>query len=551
MIKDLALLACSALLYTLACSPYDWSVASWVALTPFFLSLYQPQTWRAAACRGLLFGVFSCAGVGYWIYVTTAQYFSLSTPAAVLLTSLNYAYFTGLYTALAAVAISQLLQQQATILRAISVPAAWVGSELARTNGIAGIPWELFGYTQYRFLPLIQIADLTGVYGISFLLALSSYAAAEVFRSYQLQQSKRQKAKSKKHLLHPALRIPHSALSPLTPDPRPLTPLGFPWPAITVLTVTVLCTLLYGTLRLRPYQVLPAKDSPGVTIAVVKGNIPSAQRWQQIQQASNLLHYVALTRQGLADQQPDLVIWPEFALGFYLDQEPLLQAQLGRFTAMANAPLLVGAPRREISDTTAQVYNSAYLLSREGEILSTYDKQRLIPFAEYLPPAFSMLRSGRTEGPNDFTPGARATIFSLPSGLFGTLICYEVTYPSLVRRLVLDGAQFLVNLSNDTWGANEGAAAQHFSMTVFRAVEYRRALVRAATAGVSGFIDASGRSHGLVGGPEGVSVEKISPHQELTVYARYGDWFACSCVAIVVIALLYGRQRANESTVPS
>lgn len=269
MIKDVALLACSAVLYTLACSPYDWSVASWVALTPLFLSLYQPQTWRAAACRGLLFGVFSCTGVGYWIYVTTAQYFSLSAPAAVLLTSLNYAYFAGLYTALAAVVVSQLLQQPATILRAISIPAAWVGSELARTHGVAGIPWELFGYTQYRFLSLIQIADLTGVYGISFLLALSSYVVAEVFRSsYQLLQSKRQKAKSKNDFFDAGRRTPDTGLFSLIPDSRPLAPIGFPWPAVMVLTVTLLVTLFYGTFRLSQYDTAGATSEQAVTIAV-------------------------------------------------------------------------------------------------------------------------------------------------------------------------------------------------------------------------------------------------------------------------------------------
>jgi apolipoprotein N-acyltransferase len=541
--RNLGLLVLSAILYTIACPPYDWSAAAWVALTPLFLSLYQSQTWWAAACRGLLFGVFACAGVGYWIYVTTAQYFSLSVPAAVLLTSLNYAYFAGLYTALAAVVINWLLQQPATMLRAISVPAAWVGGELARTHGVAGIPWELFGYTQYRHLELIQVADLTGAYGVSFLLALSSYAVAEVFRSYQLLQKTvvRSQHSVVSGTEQSGLWTLDSGHSSLSLSPRPLTPDKAPWPAFAVLTLTVLCTLLYGMRCLRHYQALSTNYSPGVIVAVVKGHIPNAQRWQRLQQASNLLHYVAVSRQGIKNQQLDLVIWPEFALGFYLDHEPLLQAQLGQFTARVDAPLLVGAPRREVSDTTTRVYNSAYLISRTGEILFTYDKQRLIPFAEYLPPAFLLLRAGRTEGPNDFAPGARATIFSLPGASFGTLICYEVTYPYLVRSLVLKGAHFLVNLSNDTWGANEGAAAQHFSMTVFRAVEYRRALVRAATAGVSGFIDPSGRAHGLVQGPEGVSVDNIRPHQELTMYARYGDWFAFSCVAVVVITLLRGR----------
>lgn len=179
MIKDFFLLAFGAFLYTIACPPYDWSAAAWVALTPFFLVLHD-KTWRRAILVGITFSVLSCAGIGYWIYVTTTQYFSLPLPIGVALTLLNYAYFAGIYFALAAAVMSVLLRSASFWLRAIAIPARWVASELARTYGIAGIPWELLGYTQYRHLPLIQIADLTGVYGLSFLLALSSYTAAEI-----------------------------------------------------------------------------------------------------------------------------------------------------------------------------------------------------------------------------------------------------------------------------------------------------------------------------------------------------------------------------------
>lgn len=513
--KNILLLAVGAFLYTIACPPYDWSSAAWVTLTPFFLVL-RHGTLCSALLTGLLFGVLSCAGIGYWIYVATTHYFSLSFPFDILLTLVNYAYFVGVYFALAGGAIHLLLRNRTPLLRALGVPAAWVASELARAHGIAGIPWELLGYTQYRHLTLIQVADFTGVYGISFLAALSSHAVAEILAPHDREDS---------FLRRFAMRQPFSNRG------------GFPWLPVSIFAVSLLATLLYGSLRLRHYSGALSPSSSAVSVAVVHGGIPSSQHWQRDQQGGNLVRYITTSRRGLAKHSPDLVVWPEFALGFYLDQEPTLRAQLSHFTASVDAALLVGAPRRTITDFGTQVYNSVYLLSPEGQILSTYDKQRLIPFAEYLPPAFSWLRTRRPEGPNDFTPGSEAVRFPLPQTSFGVAICYEIIYPSLVRSLVRNGSQFLVNLSNDSWGAREGAAAQHFSMAVLRAVEYRRPLVRAATAGISGFVEPSGRPYGLLRESDGISVGKLFPHQEMTVYARYGDWFAVSCMVLTAVAL--------------
>lgn len=554
VIKDFFLLTLSALFYTMACPPYDWSAAAWVTLSPFLLVI-RHKTFLAATLAGLTFGVLSCAGIGYWIYVTTVQYFSLSAPVGVGLTLLNYTYFAGVYFAFAAGVMSIVLRSPSALLRAIGIPATWVASELARTYGIAGIPWELLGYTQYRFLPLIQIADLTGVYGISFLLALSGYVVAEIFVFFLpgIASWKTGSSPSSPRLTPQLATVEAQSTNQSTIHDLPASSVGgrsaivrFPWPAVTLFAVILLFTLLYGTLQLYALRTLSAYASRPVTIAVVQGNIPNAQRWQRTQQASNLLHYAALTQQGLINQQPDLVVWPEFAVGFYLDQDPILQAQVARFTAALNANFLVGAPRRETTDTGSRVFNSAYFFSRDGDLLSAYDKRRLIPLAEYLPPLLTWLQQQRTEGPNDFTPGMDATIFSSFFAPFGVVICYEVTYPYLVQSLVQGGAQFLVNLSNDIWGADEGAAAQHFSMTVFRAVEYRRYLVRAATAGVSGFLAPSGQWYGIIPGREGVSVDKVFPRQELTVYARYGDWFALLCGAVVFFALLRMHQQTNE-----
>jgi apolipoprotein N-acyltransferase len=257
---------------------------------------------------------------------------------------------------------------------------------------------------------------------------------------------------------------------------------------------------------------------------------------------------MAITRHGTAGQRPDLVVWPEFAVGFYLDDEPTLRAQLGQLTLGLNAPLLLGAPRQEAVPEGVRYFNSAYLIAPGGKLLGVYDKIRLLPFAEFRPLAFPALVTHSPAQPSEFTPGRRVTVFPLPHSAFGVTICYEATYPPLTRQLVRNGAQFLVNISNDAWlaGPDGGgaAAAQHFSMAVFRAVEMKRPLVRVATAGVSGFVDPAGRLSHLAAEKEGVILGEVVPQQAMTVYARCGDWFALGCVGASFVALFAAwRQR--------
>ena len=259
---------------------------------------------------------------------------------------------------------------------------------------------------------------------------------------------------------------------------------------------------LYGTIRIQQYeQSVDPHQQPAVPtlgIAIVQGAVPSVQRWKRVSYLRSLLKYVSVSQRGMQGVSPDLIVWPEFALNFYLNQEPLLHAQLGRFTQRSNAPLLLGAPRMEertaASQTETHRYNSAYLLAPSGQILDWYDKLYLIPFAES--PPFGMLDvlNVNDGSPRLFTQGERSTIFSLPQARFGVVICYEVIFPRLARRLVQGGAEFLVNISNETWLNDDvGAMTQHFAFTAFRAVENKRFLVRTATAGVSAFVDPLGR----------------------------------------------------------
>ena len=178
VLLDVLLLALGAGLYTLAAPPYEWSVAAWLALTPFYLVLHD-KTAKSAFWVGVVFGLLFSAGLAYWVYFSIATFFPVSPVLAAVGTLLVYLIFVSPYTGLVAVG-SCLLLRQGSSLRWIGIPALWVSGEFARAL-FSGFAWELLGYTQYRQLPLIQIVDITGVYGLSFILALSGYVVVTSF----------------------------------------------------------------------------------------------------------------------------------------------------------------------------------------------------------------------------------------------------------------------------------------------------------------------------------------------------------------------------------
>ena len=515
--RDILLLVTGASLYTLAYPPYAWSGAAWVTLTPLFLVL-PGKSPRAGFLAGLLFGVFACIGVTAWVHFAISSYFALSFPLDVICTFFSYVCFGGVHMGVVSALTCMLLQAFAADrvpawLRWSAVPALWVCGEFVRSTVVTGFSWGVLGYTQYRQLPLIQIADITGVYGLSFLIAFSSDVAAQVLLALGVLQ----------HRARTSLGV------------------SFPWQPLSYVSLALVATLLYGAHRLRQYMVSPSTSTVPLEVALVRGNVPGDQRWQRMYYGSTLLTYLSLTRHHLNTARPELVIWPEFALGFYLDQEPRLRAQLNWLTHELKTFLLFGAPRMQNHNGARHFYNSAYLLAPGGGLTDVYDKKQLVPFAEYRLPFFPSLTSHTSEAPSEFTPGTRSTVFKLPKGRLGVMICYEVTYPYLARDLVRHGAQFLVNISNDTWlnAGGDAAAAQHFALAVFRAVENRRVLVRVATQGISGFVDPVGHPFHESAAHEGVLIGKVIPQDVVTVYVAYGDWFVWLSAGVALAAVIW------------
>jgi apolipoprotein N-acyltransferase len=493
----LASVTLAALLFTAACPPYGWSVAAWAVPALFLVPLRRLSLRRASALGFLFGGVWGCTMAG-WMRSASLAYFDFNQLAGVGFVGAVAFGYAGIPNALLAPAYVWSARRLGPVARPLIGAWLWAVSELLRAHIFTGLPWELLAHTQWTHLPLIQIADLGGAYAVSFLLAYVSLTIGELLADRS------------------TASVPFA------------TTVGRVAPSALLLATT----LLYGIRATAHFGDRPHRDAK--TVAVVQGNVPNAFRWKSEFFERVLLTYASLTTQVKA-APVDLVVWPENAVNFYLEREAMLRPILDDVAAQAREGLVVGGPRQ--TDDGASLI-SAYLLAPDGRVRGIYDKQHLMPFAEYDPLPW---RDAPAVVTDSFTPGGPTDLLRTASLRLGTIICYEALFPDLVRDVVQRGANLLVNISNDSW-LDDGAGAapeQHFSMIPFRAIETRRYVVRASASGVSGFVDPSGAVYALLArATEGVSVAQVAPQEGITWYVRYGDrWLWAVGLLLGLLAL--------------
>lgn len=511
-VLDPALVLTGGALYAAAFPPYGCDAAAWVALVPLLAVLPRVGAAGAFACGAVYGGVFFAAIVP-WVVQAVAAYFDTGVIAGASLGAVICLLFVSGWLGLFAVAARRLLA--AGRWRAfVGIPALWVAYELARATVLTGLPWELLGHSQWRRIALIQIADLGGVYALSFVIAAVNVG------------------------IYLAMR---TATRTATRTARPCRLVRAAAPLGIALTLVAACGG-YGVWR--EARVTATATDNTALLALAQGNVPASWRWERRMAERNLLTYVALSRRVLAEAHPDMLIWPEYALTLYPDRDSAVMPALRELAGRTSGGLVFGAPRLEEEPPRIRYFNSAYHLAPAGAV-TTYDKIRLVPFAEYRPLAFGEAFAADAEG--EFSAGKESTVFPTAIGRLGVLICYEVIFPELARRATLAGAEILLNLSNDGWldTAGLGAGAQHLSMTVFRAVENHRYVARAAASGISGFIDPLGRPFGmLAAGRSGVATGEVGARHDLSVYTRFGDLFAYGCVLGGLALLTRARRSA-------
>ena len=392
----------------------------------------------------------------------------------------------------------------------LALPAAWVLLEFLRNTLLSGFGWNLLAHTQWSWIHLIQIADLTGAPGISFLVVMVNTALwLTVSRTGD------------------PWRRPWREAAPDSTLVR--------WTA----ALCVLGALFYGHHRLKQVDQAAADPSaPALKIAVVQGNIPQREKWDEGFQEMIWSRHEALTRRA-AEERPDLIVWPETAAPGFLE-ETAVQGRLASLAKEMNTALLVGIPSEP---EPGRLLNSAVWIGADGRIGQRYDKIHLVPFGEFIPlrPLLGWLT--RLYPIPDFSPGREFTVFQTSPAL-SVLVCFEDLFPGLSRAFVSRGARVLFVITNDGWFGRSAASLQHLQASVFRAVEGRVWIGRAANTGWSGFVDPAGRrlpSPGQVPRfEEGVAVARVTEGPPVRTYVRCGEWFLWLCLLLAGLALRPG-----------
>lgn len=476
----------AGVLHGLAFPPAGMWPLAFVSLAPLVVAARGAGPWRGAFLGWLAGTVASSIATTPWIMAATRQYFDQGPVGAALFATLVGQVFHAMPTAIFAASLPRLARLGAPSLRALAAAACWTTLELARSRLFTGAPWDLLAHALYAQPLWIQSAELGGAYLPSFVLATMGAALAE----------------GRRGLVTGAVVVGLAA--------------GF------------------GAWRLA----VERDDGPSLPVALVQGDVPNAWRVDVRHADDAFAAFAEATRMALGGN-PRLVVWSENAVSFLLAPNPRFAASLATLLGPDGPPLVLGGPRFVTATPgRATFFNSAYLLSPAGYTLGTYDKRRLVPFAEYAPVATVPGLGWRFDAPGDYSPGSVATVFPSPEP-FGVLICFEAIYPALARDLVANGARFLLNISNDAWFGNTAGLEQHFAIGVFRAVETRRALARATNTGVTALVGPSGRIlRRFPADVRGGWTVPVPLRDGLTPYARFGDAFAWLAVAATVAGLI-------------
>ena len=494
--RGLLLAGLAGVLHGLCFAPANLWLLALVAPAPLIVAARGASAPGAAILGWLAGTVASTIAVTPWITAATLGYFRQGPVGAVLFATLVGQVFHAVPTAAFAVGVRRLERLPSPVARVVTIAGLWTGLELLRSRILGGAPWDLLGHALWAHPLWLQLADVGGVYAVSFACVAIAGCVAELSRA--------------------------------------------PRAAATAAIVVLGCWTGYGALRL-------ARERDGgdtVRIALVQGAVPNAWRADPGRADASFAAYADATRRVLGDR-PALVVWSENAISFLLDPNTRFAASIARLLGPGGPRLLVGGPRfAQPEPGRAEFFNSAYLLDPDGTVVASYDKRRLVPFAEYAPLPRVPALGWRFDAPGDYTPGRIATVFRDPAP-FGVLICFEAIYPDLARDLVRGGAELLLNMSNDAWFGAGAGLEQHFAITVFRAVEFRRALARATNTGVTALVGPSGRIVARFPTERRDAWTVAVPRRTgVTPYARAGDLFAALVTGVAAGGLaLAGRAR--------
>ena len=539
----------SGLLYTACFPPFNQGWLCWFALTPLLAAIWfsgenSKRRWLRDLALGYVAGLTFFWSVLSWLTtVTIPGWFLLQFYMAIYFAI--WSWFCGLFRPRirtqekpkskhawpppkpneSSVVRSPWLSSAHNLGLALVVAAAWVATEWLRGWVFTGWGWNGLGVALHSYWPIIQIAEFTGVAGISFVVAFANVIAVCSVCRFILETQSRQMR-------------PHYDL--------------------TLTMAAVVGLFAYGFQAAQVHQ--PATK---LRVALVQANVPREEKFSDQFAFKIFSQFSRLSEMALrSNPPPELIVWPESSMpGPILQDDASYNFVMG-FAEREKIDLLLGA----IDQDEEHAYNAALLVTEGGRKTQLYRKVHLVPFGEYVPGRNSVPLLARIIGdqvPADFDAGTDYTVFRLTNNAIqiAPLICFEDTIGELTRRFVDKGANLLVNVTNDGWFLRSAGSQQHLANAIFRCVETRRPLVRAANTGVTCFVNEFGRvTHTLVdqNGSQFTDGEltadvMVPTERTLTFYAQHGELFAQCCAAVSLVALILklaqwflGRRNENE-----
>ena len=480
-----ALVAGSAL--ALAFPPLDAGLAGWGALVPLLVVLPGVPPRRGVAL-GAVCGAIFFGALLPWVLIVLFRFSGMPAVIGVLPWFLLVAYLS-LYTAIFGGTVAALAGRRGEGTALLAAPVLWTGLEWLRGTLLTGFPWGVLGASQQGVLPALQLASLAGVYGVSFVLAAFSAAAAA------------------------ALRFGWE-------DRR-----GRIGAAVAVALLSA--TAGWGWWRLRA----PEPTEPALRIACLQGNSPPELSDEEAVRALGL--YERLTTEA-ANRRAGLILWAESSTPYGFEMDRSFRRFVEELSKTTGASIVLGSIG---GPSDGPYFNGAFLVRPAAGAHTAYRKIHLVPYGEYVPLGSLMPFISRfVTSIGEFEPGERPVVWDLDGIPVTPLICYEAIFPSLVRAAVADGGGVLINLTYDGWFGHSGGPAQHLGLTRLRSVETARPLVRAAETGISAVYDSRGRElarGGLL--TQEIVMATVSPGREWTPYARIGDALPAGCAIITIV----------------
>ncbi len=504
--NEIILAVISGLFLFLSFPKYGFGFMAWLALIPLFIAIQKSQSAKRALVLGFITGIVGYVGIVYWITYVVVNYGYLPLYLGIIIMLLLVCYLS-IYIALFAAGVYYLRGKNYFCLAA---PALWVCLEYLKSYLFTGFPWENLGYSQYLNAYFIQFADIFGVFGLSFIIV----AVNAVIFTLLVKRTK------------------SAFVSALA------------------LFLILSSVYIYGYFRIENVR-KSMNDAPGMEVSLIQGNIDQSIKWDELSQTKIINTYLDLSIQN-SPQVGGLIVWPETALPFNYQQDSSMADQINNLPKETNAWFLFGAVNYIRSKQGTSFLNSAYLLSPEGAIKGRYDKVHLVPYGEYVPMRnlFPFIKK-LTEGIGDFSSGETYQPLVIDNKKLGVLICYEAILPHAARIYKNKSADLLVNITNDAWFGPTSAPYQHFSMALFRAVETRLYMIRAANTGISGIVDPTGR---IVSKTDIFEADALRGNVKFikikTFYARHGDVFVVVCFSISAFFIIWNWRRRFVKWLP-